>query len=467
MRAESESAPTILLVNPISRRGHLDAYARLYARAFLELGCRVLLMARGDAGAAAYIARCGGDLAGRFRYVALGGAAPDGSDPSDRSGLSALRRARLVWQEEGPGGVLERLLTIGAGRLSRLRPARTAGRDGAGGAGWAARLHRRLFPDARRVGFVPWVRRIAALEAAQGVRADLVFFLYLDLMGQGRRNRKALSRRLHSPWSGILFHPREADAVEREGVEGYFRTRSASGALFLVPRLVEAYERALPGLCIVSGPDVADTELPDTRFGLAEALRRRAGDRVVVSQLGVLRPHKGVMDLLAVIERADPARYFFALVGQVEWEGFGSDEPRLRRFWDAPPANVLTHAGYVDDERDYNSLIEATDVIYAVYRDFNDSSNSLTKAAAFRRPVLVSEGTLMAQRVLAVNIGATAPSAQPEAILAALEALSQRPRESFGFDAYAAEHSLEALKDTLAAALPRWCGAAVGAEAWQ
>ena len=36
---------SIFLVNPFSNRGHLDAYARLYSRALLELGYRVVLVA--------------------------------------------------------------------------------------------------------------------------------------------------------------------------------------------------------------------------------------------------------------------------------------------------------------------------------------------------------------------------------------------------------------------------------------
>ena len=43
--SERHLMKSIFLVNPISGRGHLDSYARLYARALLELGYRVVLVA--------------------------------------------------------------------------------------------------------------------------------------------------------------------------------------------------------------------------------------------------------------------------------------------------------------------------------------------------------------------------------------------------------------------------------------
>jgi hypothetical protein len=110
------------------------------------------------------------------------------------------------------------------------------------------------------------------------------------------------------------------------------------------------------------------------------------------------------------------------------------------------------------EERDYNTLVSSCDVIYAVYSGFNSSSNSLTKAAGLRRPILVARNSLMGERVLASRIGMAASEGDPPGILAALENLLTRPPDSFGFEDYLREHSLERLKTVLAEALPQWLG---------
>jgi hypothetical protein len=52
---------SIYLVNPVSGRGHLDSYARLYSRALIELGHKVVLVAETDGDTLAYLERnCAG-----------------------------------------------------------------------------------------------------------------------------------------------------------------------------------------------------------------------------------------------------------------------------------------------------------------------------------------------------------------------------------------------------------------------
>src|SRR6266568_2674269 len=117
---------SIFLVNPISGRGHLDAYARLYSRAFIELGYRVVLVAETDADAPGYLARSAVSQASSFSFVsfaqamasrteepeAIASVASGTGEPSERANMSALLRARLVWQEDGPTGILLRFLTV-------------------------------------------------------------------------------------------------------------------------------------------------------------------------------------------------------------------------------------------------------------------------------------------------------------------------------------------------------------------
>src|SRR5262249_2980551 len=154
------------------------------------------------------------------------------------------------------------------------------------------------------------------------------------------------------------------------------------------------------------------------RTGLAEEVRRRAGRRVLVLCVGSITAHKSIVDLIRVIEIADMKRFFFALVGEVHWESFNADQGIVQAFYAKPPENVFLHEGYIEDERDYNDIVLACDIIYAVYKEFYSSSNSLTKSAGLRRRILVAESTLMGQRVLASRIGAVSAEGSPAKIYA-------------------------------------------------
>jgi len=457
---------SIYLVNPISGRGHLDSYARLYCRALVELGYEVVLVSETDAGTSAYLERNCPELRERFGFSSFEQAQRWSPAPthSERAGKNAAQRARLVWEDEGLRGLAARCVQVprrllrsyvplgiqnNIARIERAIVRRFL----------ASRIARALNfsadPDAGRILFQTLLGHLHKVVTMPGRSApDLLLFLYLDLMAERSQNIAALDRDAW-PWTGILFHPRRA-AKSEAPLEGYFSSGNARGAIFLVPPAIDPYTAALPHQHFALVPDVADLELPASATEMAREIRRRAGDRTVVLQIGSIMAHKGIPALLDVINAADPKRFFFALIGEVYWETFAEQEQRVRLAYERPPENVFAHNGYTQSEREYNSLIKACDVVYAVYQNFNSSSNSLTKAAGMGRPILVAANTLMGERVLASGIGAAAPEGDTAGILAALNQLSERPLESFSFERYADAHSLESLKSVLAKAIPHW-----------
>ena len=454
---------SIFLVNSISGQGHLDSYARLYSRALIELGYRVTLVAATDGGTSAYLARNKIDQS-NFSFVSFSAAAGISDEDAGRARLNAIKRMRLVWEEESAVGILRRLIVVPRRIAGRLVPAPIHN-------GWrtlklttsnwlvqvpAARALRKfLFPDAGRILFMTLLRQVEkAIALSGGEPPDLVFYLYLDMMAEGASSVVALDTVGGWPWAGIRFHPGLKEPTEAR-IEGYFGSSAARGGLFLVPNAVELYANATPRLKFLLAPDVADLELADELPSIAKQVRSRAAGRTIVLLVGTVAPHKGVTTLLDVIARADPQRFFFALVGEVYWHSFGSDELRLRDFYAQAPENVLTHDGYVADERDYNSLVAACDIIYAVYSGFNSSSNSLTKAAGLKRPILATRNSLMGDRVLAHGIGLAATSNDANDILASLERLGAS-KNDFSFISYAGQHSLDELKSTMTEVLPLW-----------
>jgi glycosyltransferase involved in cell wall biosynthesis len=460
----------IYVINPISGRGHLDSYARLYCRALVELGYAVVLISETDGGTTEYLARQSPNAQQLFTFVSFNEAQCWDPDLTpERPKMSAAQRARLVLQEEGMAGIAVRCIRVPRrilvsrvpphirdGIRQRIRPMVRALLNSAP----ARAINLASFLDAGRISFRTLMGYVdKALTMPGRPTPNLLFFLYLDLMTERSRNTAPLDRVGAWPWIGILFHPRLArDSGAR--TEGYFKSHSAQGGVFLVPTGIAAYAAAVPGLHFALVPDVADLELPAAQPALADEIRRHAGNRIVVLQIGSIAPHKGITTLLDVIAMADPDRFFFAIVGEVYWTSFGENEQRVRRALAQPPENVFVHQGYLASEHDYNGLVAASDIVYAVYQDFDSSSNSLTKAAGLRCPILVNQNSLMGRRVLASGIGAVAPQNDAKATLAALEHLADRPKDSFNFDCYQNEHSLEALKSVLAEALPVWLAGA-------
>jgi hypothetical protein len=466
---------TIFLINQISKHGHLDMYARVYSASLLELGYRVVLIAEHEGGVREWLADRCGELVRNFTFferqqvrqhengpavrendTTVGENGPAVRVPAVRPPL--LQRVRRIWGGEGVAGMalrcyfystkpfrkLDSIITQGLARMAAFTAAgdaRTAAGDGG---------------DAGGIGFDVIVEEIRIASTRIDVRPALIFFLYLDMMSDSERSSQHLAERLGVPWAGILFHPRGAVDRGGAGAERYFCCENSRGAAFLNPHLVAAYKRRFPRLQFGVLPDVTDAATSPQPSKLVQLLGARAAGRKIVLLSGSLAPHKGLVQLIEVVSQADAEHFFFAIVGEVFWESFGPDMQKLRRFSENVPENCMFWPSYIEDERELNSLIAAVDILYAVYEEFPDSSNTLTKAAIFEKPLLVSKEYLMGERVMRYRLGETVAYGDVSGILAALEKLRNPDAVQFGFAIYRQEHSLEALKEGLHELVTRW-----------
>ena len=102
-----------------------------------------------------------------------------------------------------------------------------------------------------------------------------------------------------------------------------------------------------------------------------------------------------------------------------------------------------------------NSIYAASDVVVAAYRAFPNSSNALTKAAVFERPIVVSDGYLMAERVRKFGLGEVIPEGDAEALVAALQRMLapgylEELRRRARWQDYREAHSVGRLKNAMA-----------------
>ena len=141
---------------------------------------------------------------------------------------------------------------------------------------------------------------------------------------------------------------------------------------------------------------------------------------------GTIGDKKNLSQWYQLIGLTNPTDWFFVQIGEVREQSLGRDD--LSAYHQAllePPENLFLHTQYLPDERTFNEVIALSDIVFAVYRKFNISSNMPGKAAAFEKPILVAEGYLMGARVTKYQIGLTVPEDDAAQMLQALTVLAQ------------------------------------------
>ena len=112
-----------------------------------------------------------------------------------------------------------------------------------------------------------------------------------------------------------------------------------------------------------------------------------------------------------------------------------------------------TQATRIPSEADYNSLFHTFDIAWAAYENFQGSSGTLGKAAAFGIPCLASSGECIGHRVEGYRLGLTIPEGNADAALAALGKIAAGEPRVREFARYREDHSQAALDSILCALL--------------
>ena len=318
-------------------------------------------------------------------------------------------------------------------------------------------------------------RALDRAEDACGRRAGLVFFPYLDSYLRFLPAPGVPDLVLGRPWSGLYF--RNQHLVRRDGSPRTRLRQLAKGDRLLrsrraLPLVGVLDERFNDGLVRHSGrtalpfPDITDETPPNGPVPMAERLRTLARGRPIIGLAGSLEKRKGLLTLLRTAEASATAGddWFFAAVGTFADETFTAEE----RAWIESVRHRLSDSIFLDMSRQripdgapYNTVFSTFDVGWAAYEDFQGSSNTLTKAAHFAKPVVATAGECIGARVDAHTLGATFPERDHAAARDAIGrvlAEEQNGQARRGFDAYRRFHSrpqLDATFRQLIASLPR------------
>lgn len=197
-------------------------------------------------------------------------------------------------------------------------------------------------------------------------------------------------------------------------------------------------------------PETTSTEVDEPAPKLVRRISEQRGDRIVVGLLGELSLRKCADVLLKMIRRLDTSGLLFVIAGECNPAGFPAEAREFLNGGIRERTNVIYSPSTIPTESEFNAVVRSCDIIYALYRDHPHSSNVVSKAAIFGKPLLVSAGELMAKRVREYALGMVLDEPTPENCLAALRRMSgkdflERHAAKTQRARYRVDHSLESL----------------------
>lgn len=289
------------------------------------------------------------------------------------------------------------------------------------------------------------LQNLASLrKQLKGFQPDLVCFPCLDDLLPTLSPLWLLDTLLPYPWCG-LFVQSTQPVYKRymPDIRPALRSRNCKGIGVLNEYSVEALKPFRQEIQLF--PDFADLSAPAETYALLHTLRQRAAGRKIISLLGSINARKGTGLLLDTIPMLPADKYFFLIAGKPSLSP--EETHRLRNFEVTRP-NCLFALEKIPDEACFNALVAESSLIFAAYRQFSGSSNLLTKAAAFSKPVVVSKGFCMGHRVETYGIGVAIPENDTEACRTAIIQLCNGGAPCpQGFAQYTADHSVGKLTE--------------------
>jgi hypothetical protein len=400
----SQPTQCILLYNPISGHGHLDSWNALFVVLLLEAGWRVNV------------------------------ATPD----------AAALKTRLQRKNHAHSPNLH-VLDWNASRRSFAQ--RIFGR-----------LRRMLSPqsvattddiDPRYLDPLDLGQRLASFKKKSKWRPTIIFNMYMDMYALDKARWTKFESVNPLPWMGIRFVPSET------GDEAYYQLPSFAGMCFLNENIQLSYQALMPKKSFSYLPDITEDSLPSQQTELVTHIKAQAQGRHIVFLGGTLGGNKNLARWYELIALADPAVWYFVQIGELFENTLTSEDAEaLARITQQCPTNLFIKREYLPDEAAFNEVIFASDVIFAVYRNFTLSSNMLGKAAAFERPILVADGHLMGQRVTQYGIGLVVPDNDVKKMYVSLQQLLLPATQlTDNFRAYRRDFSVDALGKRLISCL--------------
>ncbi len=404
----------VLLYNPISNEGHLDSWHVLFIEFFLQAGWRVIPVTHDPHAIQKKL-----EQKGLFSHPQLLWPTKIWQQPSRPIATIASFYRRVVRR-------VRHVVQSAAQREQDLLANKF--------------LDPQVFKDT-----------IDQVLSAYPGRTQLVFNMYVDgYLPQAKvwpdmvfSDMQDSAVAASIPWAGLCITPENlSEQQASQTMPAYYLLSNYQGTCFLDETLPQKYRDHYPNKYFEFLPDITETDLPITPNPLALDIKHKAAGRKIVFMGGSIGKQKNLAQWVDLVLNLDPMQWYFVQIGRINVNNLTpADEQALALLKQQQPANLYVHSDYLLDETVFNAIIAASDVIFAVYRDFYRSSNMLSKAAYFEKPILVADNCLMGERVTKYEIGLAVPADYSEGIQAGLASLLKLEGLETKFANYRADFS--------------------------
>jgi glycosyltransferase involved in cell wall biosynthesis len=300
--------------------------------------------------------------------------------------------------------------------------------------------------------------RIHAAAKEIGHTPDLVFFPWLDSYLSDYLTHHPIDWLFPYAWSGLYLQPLHLRTGFRKlpilnlPLTSYqvLRSHRCQSVALLDEREVKPLLSYLHKP-VIAFPDLTDETLPDLKWEVISEINRRAAGRKIVGLVGGLTRRKGLFTLLKVAQQMPTEDWFFVFAGQLYRHELTDEEQVAIQSAQEQLPHCFFYLHRIPDEGQFNAVIHTCDVLFAAYERFPYSSNILTKAAVFDKPIIVSNGGLMGDRTRVYGLGLTIEEGSVKDCMNALQALhanltgAQRQWEP-DFAGYRQVHSLQQMR---------------------
>lgn len=243
-----------------------------------------------------------------------------------------------------------------------------------------------------------FAEKINAAKTFLKVHPDLVINTYLDFYSMDHNAWHKAEKHFNWNWAGIRFSP------NKPNLDGYLYLNSFRGLWVLVEKMAIDFSIAFPDKMIRLLPEFTNVNIMDCQPDIVRQVLERADSRKIIIMVGAIGSRKNIPYWLHLAKNLDSKKWYFLVVGKVMWDQISLAEKNFINEV-IENGNVEIKDQYVEDERIINELIMNSDIIFSVYKNFPHSSNLLSKAAYFKKPIMVSNKHYMGSEVSKYQIG--------------------------------------------------------------
>ncbi len=276
------------------------------------------------------------------------------------------------------------------------------------------------------------------------VSPDLILNLYLDVYRSDKPSWSSIKIDKNIPFAGLRF------VGDGEGVDGVCTANGFKGIALFEESMYRKYSSQYKNLRVIQLPDITNTEFDSVNKNEMKQVQELAKNRTVVFLGGSIGGNKNIGKFVEVITMMDPNHWFFLVIGKVDKTTFTEfDLVEYDKIESGLFENVLLIDRYIESESIFNGYIYASDIIYAVYRNFEFSSNMLMKASSFHKPIVVSDRYEMGRRVNSARIGCIVNEDDASSIAYGLKQALEKPINAEQFIAYNKSNSIDVFGNQL------------------